>query len=70
MTLIKNDEGGSCRIVKSSKNTNRDDVASALVLASGALKRDADAQTLKVRSGSGSMREKSDETHLSHKAVG
>ena len=39
VTIIKSDESGNCRIVKSSKNTNRDDVASALVLAAGAKKR-------------------------------
>ena len=38
-TIIKNDESGNCRIVKASKNTNRDDVSVALVLAAGSLKR-------------------------------
>ena len=39
VTVIKNDEGGNCRIVKASKNRNRDDVAAALTLAAGARKR-------------------------------
>ena len=39
VTIVKNDESGNCRIVKASKNRNRDDVAVALVLASGAKKR-------------------------------
>ena len=39
VTIVKNDEHGNCRIVKASKNRNRDDVSVCLVLAAGARKR-------------------------------
>ena len=40
-TVVKNDDGGSTRIIKKdpSNNTGRDDVSSALTLAAGAMKR-------------------------------
>ena len=47
VTIVKNDESGNCRIVKSAGNTNRDDVAAALVLASGARKRMPKARRLR-----------------------
>ena len=39
VATVKNDDQGSCRLVKSSNNTSRDDVAQALTLAAGALAR-------------------------------
>lgn len=39
VATVKNDDQGSCRLVKSSNNTARDDVAQALTLAAGALSR-------------------------------
>ena len=39
VATVKNDDQGSCRLVKSSNNTARDDVAQALTLAAGALAR-------------------------------
>ena len=41
VSTIKNDDQGSFRLVKSSNNTARDDVAAALALAAGAYARDA-----------------------------
>ena len=48
VTVLKTDESGNCRIVKASKNTNRDDISAALVLASGARKRMPKARRLRT----------------------
>ena len=44
VTTIKNDDGGSCRMVKNSSNTGRDDVSAALLLACGAAARSASSK--------------------------
>ena len=50
--LVKNDDQGSCRLVKAStNNTARDDVAAALILAAGSLKRDLDRPRRQLRFG-------------------
>ena len=48
VTQVKNDDAGNFRIVKSSNNTSRDDVAAALTLAGGAYQR---AERLAVPAG-------------------
>ena len=45
VTMVKGDDQGNTRIVKSRNNTARDDVAAAWALAAGALARAPDADT-------------------------
>ena len=49
VAMIKSDDAGSMRMIKSKNNTARDDTAAALLLAAGAHKREADAPVIPPR---------------------
>ena len=50
-TVVKNDDGGSVRMVKDSANCGRDDVSAALLLACGAAARSASSRPRKIYLG-------------------